>query len=317
MKEPTLPIYCVNSPQTAAQVATAVKKPKLEAGAVKDEQVDGGADAALEATLAAQNKEFFRFRDLCEKHLTKKDLAALLERNRQQLPEGTYKMLDACADLLCFGALARCTECGGGGQLVFSKSAYVCTGSVSEWVKCDNVVREPKRTVAKVPKHLADQHAFLAAKLRVQARAVRYVAPTVATATTASLGGLKKEEASAEGPRIKRQRPALYNLEFAVVGRLSGARPALKAAIERLGGKLVSKVHEHLAAVIASEKEVEKMSEKMTEVKSWGVHVVKETFVDELEEGKTGIDYIKEHAICDWGTDVRWFCVHPYGDIYI
>lgn len=279
---------------TATEVAQ-IKKPKHE---VKDE-VDTSHDDQLTATLAAQNKEFFRYRDLCEKQLGKKELIAILEKNKQSVPEGTYAILDAIADLLTFGALERCTECPEGGQLVFNKSTYVCTGNVSEWVKCDNVVREPKRRVCRIPKHLSEAHKFLAGKLRVQARAVRFVPSTVAAAAA-----VKKEEGLAEGPKIKRERPPLYNMEFAVIGRLETVqRAALKTSIEKLGGKLVSKVHGQLAAVVASEKEVEKMSEKMLEIKALGVQVVCETFVTELQ-GKNTIEYIKTQSICDWGTDV-------------
>lgn len=270
-----------------------IKKPKLE---VKDE-VDAGHDAQLDATLAAQNKEFFRFRDQCEKHLSKKELIAILVKNKQTVPEGTYAILDAIADLLTFGALAPCTECPHG-QLVFSKSTYVCTGDATEWLKCDNVVREPKRSVCRIPKDLADSHRFLAGKMRVQARAVRFVPSTVSAAAA-----VKKEEALVEGPKIKRERPPLYNLEFAVIGRLTGPRAELKAAIEKLGGRLVTKTHARLAAVVASEKEVEKMSEKMQEMKGFGVQVIRETFVTELA-GKNAIEYIQTQSICDWGTDV-------------
>lgn len=269
----------------------AIKKPKVE---VKDE-VDTAHDAQLTATLAAQSKELFKYRDQCEKELGKKEMIAILQYNKQDIPEGAYLILDAIADLLTFGALIRCTTCNDG-QFVFNKSGYICTGNISEWLKCESIVREPPRRAARVPQHLSKAHPFLAHPFKVQARAMRYVPPTVSSLA------VKKEEALT-GPKIVRERPPLENMEFAVVGRVSRLRADLKEAIQRLGGKLVTSVHAKLAAVVATEKAVEQMSDKMVEVKTLGIQVLRDTFVEEL--GKTNvIEFIKTQSICDWGTDV-------------
>lgn len=70
-----------------------------------------------------------------------------------------------------------------------------------------------------------------------------------------------------------------------------------------MGGKLVTSIHQQLAAVISNESEVEKMNEKMQKAKSLGIQVVPLKFLDDVKSGNA-IKYIKTQSICDWGTDV-------------
>ena len=54
------------------------------------------------------------------------------------------QMLDLLADVMTFGALLVCAECGGKGQLVYKTGVgYECTGSLSEWTKCPATTRQP------------------------------------------------------------------------------------------------------------------------------------------------------------------------------
>lgn len=93
-------------------------------------------------------------------------------------------------------------------------------------------------------------------------------------------------------------------MEFFVIGKTAQSRADLKNAIQQLGGKLSTKLHEKLAAVISSEKEVERMNEKMKEAKSMGIQVITEDFMDKLDKAGA-VEYIKSKSICDWGSDVR------------
>lgn len=70
------------------------------------------------------------------------------------------QLLDRVADIMTFGALLPCEACKGG-QLVFSKGGYLCSGDLTEWSKCKTFVKEPKRVAFKVPKHLIAEHTFL------------------------------------------------------------------------------------------------------------------------------------------------------------
>lgn len=94
-------------------------------------------------------------------------------------------------------------------------------------------------------------------------------------------------------------------MEFVILGNPPRGKELLKKQITKLGGKVVTKIHENIMAVISSEEEVEKMGARMSEVKSQDIQVVPETFVDDAV-GKTGkiADLIIEKKICDWGSDV-------------
>lgn len=95
-------------------------------------------------------------------------------------------------------------------------------------------------------------------------------------------------------------------MEFFIIGKTTQSRADLKDALQKLGGKLSTKLHDKLAAVISNEKEIERMNDKMQEAKSMGIQVITADFVDALD--KTGaVEYIKTKSICDWGSDVSCF----------
>lgn len=153
---------------------------------MKDE-VDAAGDVELDKLIVAQNKEFFKHRDNLNAHLKKKEMVSILEKNNQDIPEGTHSILDALADLLTFGALQRCPACKG--QFVFNKSNFICNGNVNEWVKCENMLKEPPRKPARIPKDIdLDKFPFLNRNFKVKPRALKYVPPS------ASSLGVKKEE---------------------------------------------------------------------------------------------------------------------------
>ncbi|CAG9815963.1 unnamed protein product [Phaedon cochleariae] len=98
-------------------------------------------------------------------------------------------LLDQLADLMTFGVLARCKTCKGG-QLVFSKGGYTCTGDLTQWTKCTEFVRVPKRKTFKVPPDLQERYPFLKKyKFVARNRVVQDVAPT---------NNVKKDEENAE-----------------------------------------------------------------------------------------------------------------------
>lgn len=65
----------------------------------------------------------------------------------------------------------------------------MCNGNISEWAKCDNVVKEPKRKTVKIPQYIKDEHSFLTKSFKVQTRAVRDI-PAIVQAKLK----VKKEE---------------------------------------------------------------------------------------------------------------------------
>lgn len=182
---------------------------------------------------------------------------------------------------------------------MLANSAYTCNGNLSEWAKCGNIVREPERKIAQIPSSLKAEHPFLSKSRKVQLRALRPVALVLPTAAA-----VKKEEVDGtEGPRVIREKPPLYNMEFVIIGKTKLPKEEIKTIIQRMGGKLGTKIHEKLAAVISTEEEVEKMNSRMSEVKDLGIQVVPDDFLEAVKGGNA-ISYITSKSICDWGTDV-------------
>ncbi|KAJ6635587.1 Poly [ADP-ribose] polymerase [Pseudolycoriella hygida] len=276
-------------PMKMDEVMPAIKKPKVE---VKEEKDAAAADAKLEKLISEQNKEFYKIHDKLKDKLKKTELIQILEKNKQEVPSGTSEILLAVADILTFGALKPCQVCKG--QYVFRNANYICTGNVSAWVKCENILKEPPREPARVPSALKTEYSFLDKKFTVKNRATKYVPPTVSNLK------VKKEEDL--GPKVQREKPPLYKLEFGLIGKLDRSKDEIKKQVEKLGGKLVSSINEKMAAVISKEAEVEKMSEKMQNAKSFGIQVVPVKFLDEVIAGNA-IKFIKTLSICDWGTD--------------
>lgn len=61
---------------------------------------------------------------------------------------------------MTFGVLEPCNVCKDG-QLVFNKLGYICQGDLTEWTKCNNIEKNPKRKPFKVPKEFCEEFPFL------------------------------------------------------------------------------------------------------------------------------------------------------------
>lgn len=283
-------------PASKVSDVPALKKMKPEP---KDE-VDKANDDADEKLYQKQNKTFHKYKDqLKSSGLRAVDLVSILTKNKQHVPEGNSEKIDMVADIMSFGALDKCAKCPNG-RFIFGKQGYICTGDLTEWVKCENLVREPKRLAVKIPAALKKSCEFLNSfKSVLEHRAIKFAPIT-------NLGNryVKKEEG--EGPRVEREKPPLYNLEFAIIGDTKGDKEEIKKLILKLGGKVTTKLHEKLAAVISTEAEVEKLNKRMETVKDLGIQVVPEDYLTSVKSGGA-IDDISTKAICDWGTDVS-FC---------
>lgn len=68
--------------------------------------------------------------------------------------------MDRVADMMTFGALEFCKLCKGG-QYVYNKLGYICNGDLTEWSKCNNITKNPRRRPFLAPKELAKEYSFL------------------------------------------------------------------------------------------------------------------------------------------------------------
>ncbi|KFB53220.1 AGAP003230-PA-like protein [Anopheles sinensis] len=283
------------------QLLPAVNTEDVPAKKIKEEvkdEVDKAKDDAEEKQLAEQQEAFYKIRDtLKSSRVTKLELTKILQHNKQDVPESTDEALDRVCDIMLFGALERCQKCGG--QYVLQKSAYVCIGNLTDWVKCLNEEKAPPRKATIIPAVLKKHYSFLKDyKSVVKDRMIRYVPPS----TSAVPKTVVKEETLPTEPKVKREKPPLYNLEFFICGKTPTPQDQLKLKIQKLGGKVVKYIASHTAAIISTPREVEKMGYRMLEAKQLQIQVVPEEFIECAQAGNA-LSYIVSQSICDWGSD--------------
>lgn len=281
------------------QLLPAVKQEDIPAKKMKAEpkdEVDSAQETIDENLYAQQQKAFFKIRDkIRDINISKKDLISILTRNKQTIPEGVDACLERVCDILTFGALVPCPKCQG--QYVLQKSAYTCEGNLTEWVKCLNTDKKPSRVPTKIPSELKKTYSFLEKyKSVVSDRVIKYVPPSLST----TMSKVKKEEQLE--PKIKREKPPLYNLQFVILGKTSTPKEELKEKIAKLGGKVTTKITSTIAAVISTPEEVERMGSRMQEAKDMQIQVVPEEFIEDAKSGGA-LSYITSKTICDWGSD--------------
>lgn len=261
----------------------------------KDE-VDLAIQSALEETIKKQSKQLFKIRDILQKLCTKSDLQNILFKNNSGMVAGLDDLRDRVADFMTFGATQKCSKCMKG-DMIFENHGYKCNGMADEWSECGNFAEKPLRKKCQIPSDLKKKIDFFEKyKSKVEDRAVR---PAVLKAIK------EKKESEVREAKVKRQLEPLYNMHVVVIGSLSASKEDLKRQIERMGGKLVTKLQEKIAVVISTAEEVEKMSKRMSEVRDLNIQVVGEDFLKAIKDGNptTTIEKIESMAICDWGSD--------------
>lgn len=227
--------------------------------------------------------------------LTKNQQVELTQHNHQYVSHDNATILNNLCDQMMFGAIKHCEKCSGGFQFV-SGVGYKCKGDLTEWTKCEEVQHDPKRTPFKIPKHLKEEIPFLADfKPKVSRRILRITAPSASSS-------VKKEEAS--GPQVNRGAMPLRGMQFFIAGKTTKGKEELRKEIMLLGGLVVSKVHENLAAVIADDKALEKGGKAFDSAQEFEIQVVTEDFVDEAKDYKdTPVSLITKKNIAPWGAD--------------
>lgn len=260
----------------------------------KDE-VDSAADKALEENIKKQSKQLFKIRDKLQALCSKVQLQNILFANKSGMAEGLEGLLDRCADILTFGALAKCQKCKKG-DMMFSKYGYTCNGMLDEWSACLNFTDKPLRLKCKIPSELKKEKDdfFSKYKSKVEDRAVR---PNTVVAAKVDKSAGEVREA-----KVSRQREPLYKMHVVAIGNLSIPKAELKQQIERMGGKLVTKLQEKIAFVISNKDEIEKMNQRMMEVESLRIHVVGESFLEAIAKGSPTetVEKMKTMLICNW-----------------
>uniref|UniRef100_A0A1A9VJ13 NAD(+) ADP-ribosyltransferase n=1 Tax=Glossina austeni TaxID=7395 RepID=A0A1A9VJ13_GLOAU len=183
-------------------------------------------------------------------------------------------------------------------KTVYDTEVGMKYGGQALWHHCEY----PKRGPCKVPTELKKKYKFLKeVGKNPEVRAIRYVPPSAAV--IAKSVDLKKDNDLVDGPKIKRDRPPLYNLTFSYVG-LKGQEEKLKNRVAQMGGKCETKITEKTVAVFSTAKEVERLGTRMEKAKELGLHVIPIDYLDSVDSDASGaISFITSMSLCDWGTD--------------
>lgn len=95
----------------------------------------------------------------------------------------------------------------------------------------------------------------------------------------------------------------LFGMEFFIIGENKKPQIDIANQIQVLGGKIASRIHSRIAAIISNVNEVEKVGGPMTNAQLHGIQVVPEEFLDEVPNGDP-CELIAEKNISKWGRDV-------------
>lgn len=95
-------------------------------------------------------------------------------------------------------------------------------------------------------------------------------------------------------------------MEFVIIGSLQKPSDEIKCTIQKLGGKLVDRVHSNVAAVISTADEVERMESQMQEAKAFDIQVVSVDFLTAVTSNIDPVSYIVSESLCDWGGSVSY-----------
>ncbi|KAL7677668.1 hypothetical protein ACOME3_003908 [Neoechinorhynchus agilis] len=213
-----------------------------------------------------QNKEIWNLKDKIGKVVSQAAIKDILFSNEQFVPTGEAALLEALVDRIMFGCLPKCPECSG--LLTNDPYGYKCTGNLTEWTKCMYITTEP------VGKRM---------KIKLDDEEIVKV-----------VGKYKHKTKRIFVERPKSTIQPLRGMKF-VMGRLNIYKPAdAKALIERVGGKVLTKVSERTTGVISAEKGKEIDAEKL------GVPVISEEIITKLIEANDMAVNLSEYILSDW-----------------
>ncbi|XP_063601793.1 poly [ADP-ribose] polymerase 1-like [Penaeus indicus] len=248
-----------------------------------------------EETVRKQSKAMFKYRDNLAKLLKKKELSYILEHNDQYMPTGDSKMLDVIVDGMTFGALEPCEVCKDGRLSYESGKGYKCHGNLTEWTKCTNIVKEPKRRPFKIPEELKNSFDFLNQyKFKgIQKRVWIDHGPSTAELT------VKAENGSSMSTSGK----PLEGMKFVIVGDKFGMdKKEMKNKIKELGGEVATKVEKNTAAVITTADHIGGTNKKIDAAKEHNIQCVSDDFLEEVEKGGALL-MIQKKNLAPWGGD--------------
>lgn len=210
-------------------------KVKAEKGVKAEVKIEPKEADPDQAALKKQNKLLWAIKDKIDAQLTASGIKDLLSTNKVDIPDGKARQLDYVADLLLFGRLPKCKNCGNGNLRVSSKGYYACNGSISGFTKCDYVSTEAGRAAPKIPAFLKEASDYLA-KFKFDSDLKRVF------------------------PKASFM-PPLTEMKVFILGKAKGTKAALEEEIKKLGGTVTTVLNETVHFCIVENDQFEAMSE--------------------------------------------------------
>ncbi|KAK6179956.1 hypothetical protein SNE40_012199 [Patella caerulea] len=243
-----------------------------------------------EKQLREQSALIWKYRDLLINNVSIQAMKLMLELNEQNVPPGESKLLDAMSDCLTFGALERCPECKEG-QFYYTNEGYKCSGNMTAWTNCMNIIKNPQRKAFKVPKEFHDVE-FL--------KKYKYV-PNTRIFPVVKVSAIEGPVRDSVDGVLATDKP-LDQMKFVIIGKTKKSKAVLTKEISNLGGTVVSKPDGSVAACISTKNEVDEKSKGIKEAEKADVHVVSEDFLEDLKAGEV-VAHILKHSLSTWGSD--------------
>ncbi|XP_015781731.1 poly [ADP-ribose] polymerase 1 [Tetranychus urticae] len=273
-----------------------------DANNVKVEAKKSKTEIKFEKSLQEQSDLLYSYIDKF-KDFRAPQLDCLLEYNGYDPPRDRTRKAEVLADAMLFGALEKCPECKTG-QLYFRIAGYICSGMVSDCLKCVYETKTPARKAFKVPPDYKETYDFLANyKYKPRVRIIPKVqGPVDAVDVTLQVGNGNGHQ-NESLPQLDPSKP-LNGHKIVIFGKLSKPLKDLKKAITEMGATVVTNFDRTVLFGITNTKEIEKKSDKVGSAESCNVILVDEKVIDDIKLASVDdvASIIVKHSLCDWGT---------------
>jgi len=286
------------------------------------------ADPELAKALEKQTKMIWKIRDKLRQECNNSALKELLDYNNQFVVTSESDILDACADLLAFGAMRLCPDCKKRGSKEGKlrrngNEGYSCQGYLEGgFTKCQYATMKPERKAVKIPSQFKD--VSILAKYKYTPLDRVFPPFTGNSAASTSSTPVVKQEVKMEvktepgtsngtngaSTNGSTEKGPLHGMKFTIVGNLSKVpNIEMKRGIEKLGGLCQARVEEDSAACFATQGTLEEMGTEIKRARKFDVQVLSEDFLAKVQDrhskGKSvGVPaLIVKMNIADWGSD--------------
>ncbi|XP_053201315.1 poly [ADP-ribose] polymerase 1-like [Panonychus citri] len=259
-------------------------------------------DKELEKSLQEQSNLLYKYIDQL-KTLKANELDVLLLHNNYDPPKDRGRKAEVVADAMAFGALSKCPECKTG-QLYFRIAGYICSGMVSDCVKCVYETVKPARKPFKVPTEYKEIYEFLAKyKYKPRVRVMGKVQGPVDAVDIAKVASSSNGNDNESEHKIDPSKP-LKDHKIVIFGKLGKPLKDYKKAITDLGGSVVTNFDRTVLFGITNDKEIDKGSDKVEQSEQNNVILVNEKVIEEMK--KANIEdipsVIVKHGLSEWGA---------------